>query len=170
MEAPYSCENGLHCLNHPPFPSFVCSGPEYARSLVLGAKNLPEKGPLEIPEDQNQRTLAGGDQEEEPPDCSGFEDSTIYAGVPSKGTGTPQDLPQASDAQSIREDIDQWMKRKEEEFAKFMAAHKKTSDRLTELALQEIEESPLTDEIMAQALPPKFVIPKINVYNGTLND
>lgn len=58
-------------------------------------------------------------------------------------------------------------KGKEEEFAKFMAAHKKTSDRLTELALQEIEESPLTDEIMAQAPPPKFVIPKINVYNGT---
>ena len=89
------------------------------------------------------------------------------AGVPSKGTGTPPDLPQASDAQAIREDIDQWMKRKEEEFAKFMAAHKKTSDRLTELALQEIKESPLTDEIMAQAPPPKFVIPKINVYNGT---
>lgn len=51
--------------------------PEYARSFVVGAKNLSEKGPLEIPEDQNQRTLAGGDQEEEPPDCSGFEDSTI---------------------------------------------------------------------------------------------
>ena len=28
--------------------------PEYARSEVVGAKNLPEKGPLEIPEDQNQ--------------------------------------------------------------------------------------------------------------------
>lgn len=35
------------------------------------------------------------------------------------------------------------------------------------MALQEIEESPLTDEIVAQAPPPKFVIPKINVYNGT---
>ena len=51
--------------------------PENARSFVVGAPNLPERGPLEIPEDQNQRTLAGGDQEEEPPDCSGFEDSTI---------------------------------------------------------------------------------------------
>ena len=26
----------------------------------------------------------------------------------------------------------------------------------------------MTDEIVAQALPPKFVIPKINVYNGTM--
>ena len=40
FEAPYSCENGLHCLNHPPFPSFVCSGPENARSLVIGDPNL----------------------------------------------------------------------------------------------------------------------------------
>ncbi|KAG5629971.1 hypothetical protein H5410_001688 [Solanum commersonii] len=37
---PYSCENGLHCLNHPPFPSFVCSGPKNARSLVIGDPNL----------------------------------------------------------------------------------------------------------------------------------
>jgi hypothetical protein len=49
------------------------------------------------------------------------------------------------------------MKRKEE-FAKFM----ETSDRLTELALQEIEESHWRDH----GPPPKFVIPKINVYNG----
>ena len=80
-------------------------------------------------------TLARDDQEEEPLDCLGFEDSTLYAEVPFKGTRTPQDLPQVSDAQSICEGIDQWMKWKEEEFAKFMAAHKKSSDRLMELAL-----------------------------------
>ena len=117
--------------------------PEYARSEVvaLGLKIFLRKDSWKSQKIRTSGLWLGAIKRRNPRIVRALKTApSKSAGVPSKGTGTPQDLPQASDAQSIHENIDQWMKRKEEEFAKFMAAHKKTSDRLTELALQEIEE------------------------------